>query len=146
MVHINQTQGARKKDGFSGAQEFIAKNAFSAVPLLLCGILNCKNVDDMAQASAATAAPANYVMPREPARLRADREYLTGYTRGCPDWMVRVGAGSGDYCISRFEAHVAELRDGKEVQHFPSERPRKGERLVAKLSPDSFPQSSVNRA
>ncbi len=129
----------------SRAQECLAKNAFSAVPLLLCGLLNCKNVDDLAQASAATSSPSNYVIPRQPQKARADRDYSTGYTRGCPEWMVRVGSAP-DYCISRFEAHVAELQLGKEVPHFPSSRPKKGMRLIAKLSPDSLPQSSIDRA
>lgn len=138
MMHASRSQGSR-------AREFIARNAFSAAPLLICGLLNCKNVDDMAQASAAAASPSNFVPARQPQRVRADRDFAVGYTRGCPEWMVRVG-GSPDYCISRFEAHLSELQGGKEVPHFPSARPKKGTSLIAKLSPDSLPQSSLDRA
>jgi sulfatase modifying factor 1 len=127
----------------SGFQQFCSRSAFSFAPLMICGLLDCKSVETDAQASASSPEPAyTYREARAPPAARADSSYSIGYVGGCPEWMVRVG---NDYCIDRFEAHVAVLEGGREKPHPPSVHPKPGLRLIAESSPDSFPQSSINR-
>ncbi len=138
-----QTIG-KHRDG-RAAGSTLSRSAFAAFPLMAASLLDCRNVEDLAQASAMASAPQNSLSaPEERPKPRADASYTTGFTVGCPVWMVRVPDPPADFCIDRFEDHVAELRDGREYPHFPSLRPRKGMKLVAKASPDSYPQSSVN--
>ncbi len=123
--------------------ETCRRRPYLAVPILVSGLMGCGNAESVAHA--VPSAPHNtFTVPEQKPKARADASYTSGYTTGCPVWMVRIPDPPADYCIDRFEAHVAELKDGREVPHFPSSRPKKGMQLIAKASPDSYPQSSVS--
>jgi sulfatase modifying factor 1 len=76
---------------------------------------------------------------------RADSGYTIGFVQGCPEWMVRVNGEPDDYCIDRFEAHLTEVRGGKEEVYPSSVPPKPMVRYTARVAPNVRPQSSMNR-
>ncbi|MEW6722728.1 MAG: SUMF1/EgtB/PvdO family nonheme iron enzyme [Candidatus Micrarchaeota archaeon] len=82
-------------------------------------------------------------VPAEPRLPRPDFRYR-GLTRGCPVWSVRVGDSPRDFCIDRFEAHLVEMRGGKELIHPHFQIPGRDD-FIARSAPMVRPQRSVNR-
>jgi sulfatase modifying factor 1 len=119
--------------------------SFAALPVLACGpMLACKGNET---AALSLPGPSQLPPPSSSAPAagpRPDASFVVGYSRGCPDWMVRIGDSPEDYCIDRFEDHLVELRNGFEKVHPPAVRPRNSG-LIARSAPGVFPQSSIDQ-
>lgn len=122
------------------------KAPFPAMPILAAGLmLSCKGAQESAY-EPATAAPALEAAPVP--KQRADSGYPIGFTRGCPEWMVRVMDSPRDYCIDRFEAIVGMKRGDSIIINGSSMQPRPNREMsdiVAMVSPILLPQSSIRK-